>query len=242
MKDENIVARYTFLESLRSWRLITIILIYAGFIMVTLNMGSLTGFILRLILNKDNLIPYTLVLPYYACVIIIPIISILLTYDSISGLRTKKNIRIVFTRIKRDALLFGKLMTSTYIIAFLILSTFIPIVFYTFSKLNRWIWLEACFAMLYLILLGFAFISITVFISSITRRSGSSLRLAFIVLALLILASAFGCDFSPFAFMSSGLRAGLIGSDQLLKGIAMLLAYPFILSFASHISLRKSDE
>jgi len=239
MREERIVARYTFLESLRSWRIVSIILIYVSFIIIILNLGSITGFILQLILNKNNLIPYTLVLPYYGCVILIPIISILLTYDSISGLRTKKNIRIIFTRIKRDALLIGKLIMPIGVVSFLVLATFIPIVFYTYSKLGIWIWAEAGLASLFLILLGLVFISIGVFISSIAHKSGSSLRTSFIILALLIIAVALGQNISPFAHMASGLQPA---SFAQLEGIVMLLIYPFILSFASHLSLRNTDE
>lgn len=180
-------------------------------------------------------------LPFALSVFLIPLVTLIISFDAIAAYRQVNTMRFYIKRVKRVTFLSSKILAN-FILLFVLLGLFFlyaNIFFY--YKLSYPININAfLFVWGLLSVYSLAFITFYTFISSLTRRTVSALMLCFLgLLFMLFVYSVPGLKFfSVFNFMGNFLK---MSSSMKFNMLISLIGYSIIFYLLTWLKIERSD-
>ena len=133
-------------QSLRNRKLIFLVIIYA-LLWLAIKLGLFIEYALYVLLKPPAALPHTLLTPFYFMVIILPILAIALSYDSISKETQNKHIRFLATKASRLSIVLGNFLSNTILVTIFLFITLTTSVIFTYLN-NQALLIKEPFIML----------------------------------------------------------------------------------------------
>jgi len=210
-----------FLGSLKTKKILVIIISYLFLMFIGIKIGSLFEVFAWAMVGSRQ--AFSIQLPYYVSVALLPLFSIIISYDVISEEISQGSIKFMAYRTDRYSIIMGKVLSSFAIASLMILIAYITALFYIHSKIGLWFFLQYFISWIYLSIYAFCFICLTTAISIIMKSPSSSIIWAMLIsiLFLVMLNFDYAGLFSPFYFSDKAL-------DLLVEGIFLEAFFGFI--------------
>ncbi len=227
IKEVGVVFLDECMQALKSRKAIVLIAAYILFMAIGIKIGSFLE-LFTLIFTQGR-IPFSISLPYYISVFMLPLFAIFITHDAISDDISTRSIRFVASKIGRPAIIFGKFFSAALLTTVMVFLTYIGIAFYVYSKLGEFFFYEAFISWFYLSLYAICLLSIVLLVSSATKSPASTTRLALLVNVVLVgfLYTGYTKWISPFNYFKAGLDF-LNNGAVLWVGVLVLLLFTLI--------------
>lgn len=204
--------------------LIIISAIYIGLIFIGLKVSpwlDMLSFLMPSSFRQP--LPYQTLFPLYIGIFLIPIITILFSYDSISSIYEKKSLKLLAYRIKRYKILLSRIL-SVFIVLFL-LNAFVYIFSTIYFIKKNGIDYSKIFLMFFLLMMIYSllFLFIGIMISILSKKNSKSL-----FLGLFSIAMVFAIKFvNPLLYLSEIIQ---IARDMFFAKYIVLFTYIAIIN------------
>ncbi|MFO8016350.1 MAG: ABC transporter permease subunit [Candidatus Woesearchaeota archaeon] len=232
----------SFTESVKTKRALLLIVSYLLLMYLGIKAGSLLEvFSWALAGSRQS---FSLLLPFYVSVIILPLFSIIVGYNMISDEISSGSIKFMAYRTDRFSIIAGKLLSSGFLVTLIVLIAYMASLVFIHSRTGLWFFLPYAISWIYLSIYAFSFTCLAIAVSSIARSPSSSILWSVLVCAvfLLIFNISYAKVISPFYFSNNALDFLIDGVfiDMLLGAIVLCL-HSLIYSMIGYISIRKAD-
>jgi len=186
LKDVNTVFIDEFKQSFRNKKFLflIIVLILVWFIM---RIASSMLVILYVIIKPANMLPHTILMPFYLSYIILPVTAIIMSYDSIAEETQKHHVRYLASKISRSSIFLGKFLNNVLLLSVYIIILFSSALITTYFYSKVLLIKEAFLIVIQLIAFTIALLSITMLCSTISKTTHGALKLCIFLLTLLII-------------------------------------------------------
>lgn len=169
-------------EALRDKKILVILFFYIALMAFGIKKSSILAGQFYLILSsfifQSHLnLPYEILLFYFVSIAVLPILSLLISYDCIAGEIGRKTMRNLATKARRDAIVTGKFLSVFTITIATNLIVFIGAAIYVYTKVGVFYFDQSLSLFGYLAFYSFYFVSLAVLASAITSNSTKSLFL-----------------------------------------------------------------
>ena len=154
--------------------------------------------------------------------------ALLLGHDSISGGKETRSLRFMLSKVDRRIYLIGKFLSFMLYILIVLVVLYLIMLFYVFFKIGSFEMMNILLSILFFIIYVGAWLSIFMFVSTISRRSSLFLALLVPLLFLLLLLSSLGI-LSPFHYLSTSMSSFLINSLYLLPFVVVPMIFSSLL-------------
>ncbi len=176
-------------QSLKNKKVLFLLFVYVALLVFGISQSVSFAMNFRLILIQvfgfyGKSVPYTLVLFYFMSIFLLPVFSLLLSYDCISKEIHKETIRNLVVAAKRNSIVLGKFLGIFLINITINFLIYIIAVFYIFQKTGEYVLFDGFLLWLFLSIYSLYFVALSVMTSSLTSNPQRSLYLGLIANAL----------------------------------------------------------
>lgn len=205
LKEVKVVFIDEFKQSFRNKRSLFLIavLILTFFLM---KIGKSILVVLYVIFEPFRLLPHSVLLPFYLSYIIIPLIAIVISHDSIAEETQRNHIRYLASKVSRTSIFLGKFLNNlflSYLFILLLFGSSILINHPTRGFPTK----EIALIVVQLIIFVTAIISIVMLCSTVCKTSSGALKVSLLVYTILV----------------------VMAMDIRIKAISLVYYYPLIL-------------
>ena len=247
MKKTATIAAEEVRQSLKDKKVIVVALVYAMLLFLGIQKSVAIAAAFRMALIgifgfMSSTPSYALTLFYFASIMLLPIFSLILAYDSISKEIHKGTIKKVAVAARRDSILLGK-FAGIYLVNISInLMMYIFAAFYTFFKEGELALSDSLLLWIFLCIYALYFTSLAVLSSSMTSTPQKSIFLSMLLFAvpLIFLASRSISWLSPYSYYKQGLYI-LVDSSKMLLPSAILIVSSLLFILAAVFIFRRRD-
>lgn len=231
-----------FIESLKTKKALVIILSYLFMMFIGIKIGSMFEVFAWAIAGSRQ--SFSILLPYYISVGLLPLFSIIISYNVLSEEISQGSIKFMAYRTDRLSILIGKILSSFALSTLMIFVAYATALFYIYSKVGLWFIVPYLISWAYLSIYSFCFICLTTVLSMITRTPSSSITWSLLisVIFLVLLNFDFVKYMSPFYFSNDALdyiTKGIL--INLVLGCLVILLHAFLYFCISYAVMQKSD-
>ncbi|PIN85974.1 hypothetical protein COV19_07190 [Candidatus Woesearchaeota archaeon CG10_big_fil_rev_8_21_14_0_10_44_13] len=231
-----------FIESLKTRKALAIIISYLFLMFIGIKVGSVFEIFAWALAGSRQ--SFSILLPYYISVGLLPLFSIIISYNLISEEISGGSIKFMAYRTDRLSILGGKILSSFVLSAMMIFIAYATALFYVHSKNGLWFFIPYLVSWIYLSIYAFCFICLTVAVSMVARTPSASIIWSLLVSILFLVAMNFNyiSFFSPFYFSTKALDYLIKGiSLNMILGLNVLLLHTLLYFLISFAVLKKSD-
>jgi len=211
MNEAKVILLEEIKESFRNKKVLFVVFIYLALLIIGLKKAyqfSLTfGFLLsKFYFFTQQKPPYALLFFYFMSIIALPLFSLLLSYDSVSGELSKRTVRYLATRANRGYIIIGKFLGNYLVNISVNFLVYLVAVSYIYAKSGESVFIQGIALWLYLSIYSLYFVSLSLLASSFTSKPSQSLFLgaAFFVGLLLFLLKGSLKVISPYHYYTDG--------------------------------------
>lgn len=231
-----------FFESLKTKKALIIIISYLFLMFIGIKIGSLFEVFAWAMAGSRQ--SFSVQLPYYVSVALLPLFSIIISYDVLSEELSQGSIKFMAYRTDRYSIIMGKVLSSFAIVSLMILIAYIAALFYVHSKIGLWFFLQYLISWLYLSIYAFCFICMTTMVSMVAKIPSSSIIWSILASVLFLVMLNFDRVkfFSPFYFSDKALDLLVNGYFlNVFFGFIVLMLHTILYFSISYAILKKMD-
>ena len=172
----------------------------------------------------DGKLPYPLVLFYFMSILLLPIFSLLLSYDCISKEVHKETIRNLVIAAKRNSIVLGKFLGIVIINIAVNFLIYLIAVFYIYQRTKQNLLAEGFLLWIFLSIYALYFVALAVMASALTSNPQKSLYLSltFYSLPLLFFTSSKIAWLSPYNYYVNGFYLLTNSLDKVIPPLMIL--------------------
>lgn len=231
-----------FLESLKTRKALVIIVSYLFLMFIGIKIGSMFEVFAWAIAGSRQ--SFSILLPYYISVGLLPLFSIIISYNVLSEEMSEGSIKFMAYRVDRFSILLGKVLSSFALSCLMILVAYITSLIYIYLKIGLWFYLPYSISWIYLTAYSFCFICLTTLLSMVTKTPSSSITSSIFVSIVFIVMLNFSYlkYASPFYFSGGALEyinKGILING--LLGLLILMLHTWLYFLASYALIKRTD-
>jgi len=243
LKEVCIITSDEILQSLKSKKAILMIVAYLLLMYLGLKLGSFLE-ILSIFFTESRR-AFSLYLPYYISMFLLPMFSVFISYDAISEEKHSKSIKYLVGRANRASVIVGKYMGAIALSTTIIFVAYVMATIYLYFKLKEVMIYSSFISWFYMSLYAACIISICVLVSTMTKNPNSSLNFSIVALVLSLIVlnplwPAWLTSISPLYYAKDALGF-LSNGESLARGILALGGYIIVCISAAIIYFRRCD-
>ncbi|MBW2968372.1 ABC transporter permease [Candidatus Woesearchaeota archaeon] len=196
-------------NELKDKKTVAIIFAYLVILALGIKFGTMLGTLAKLMFLKTTL-PVEVVVTYYTSIIWVPLLAVLLSFDSISWETSTKSISYLAIRTSRASIIIGKYISTAIMISVINLLIYLAAVIYFNLNSGESMLGPAMAAWAYVSFYSLAFVSIGFLCSTISKKHQTALWAA---ISLIAVAAIVGgresiAFLSPFHYISNIFEGG----------------------------------
>lgn len=242
LKNIWIVFLDEFIQSLKTKKALIIVVSYLFLMFIGIKVGSLFEIFAWAMGSQKQ--SFSILLPYYISVGLLPIFSIIISYNVLSEEISRGSIKFIAYRTNRFSIILGKVLSSFALSILMIFVAYVVALIYIYSKIGMWFFLQYSISWFYLTIYSFCFICLTTLISMISKSSSASITWSVLasVIFLIFLNFNYIKFISPFYFSNNALDYIVDGILlKMLTGFFVILLHIVTYFALSYVLLEKSD-
>ena len=213
-----------------------ILFVYIVMMCVGIKYGNLIGIAAKLLFINTK-IDAAVLIPFYVSAVFIPLFTLLISYDSISGELYKNSIRYLAVRTSRLSIILGKYLAYFILTIGINLIMYFIVVVYNYNKTGNFSAVSALLVWFYLIFYSLCFLSIGFLSSTAAKKPQTSLWIGVIILVsmLWLYIKDYFVSLIPYQYIN------YIIKGNILVGIIALCVFAVILFGISILILTRRD-
>lgn len=223
-------------RDVRDRKMLALLFIYLVLLAIGLKYGYMLGVYARLAFIEGSY-PVEIMVVYYLSAAIVPLFSLLLVFDSVSGEVSSRSAAYLVMRAGRGVVVLAKYFAAALMISAVSLVAFlVGMVYFNFRSGNMML-VEGLSAWAYLMVYSLAFLGLGVLCSTLSRKQNTSLWSSFSVVALLLLMSVRDL----LAFLSPFDYVGRLFEGEAVLGVLSLFSFALVCIMISLLVFRRKD-
>jgi ABC-type transport system involved in multi-copper enzyme maturation permease subunit len=247
MRKTLLISMNEFKGLLLTKKVIVIASLYAITFILGMKLAKILDLAAYLLKSLKQPLPYSVLVPFYIGIVLIPFISLLSIYDSISHEFENKSIKYLAYRVPRLSIVIGKLFSPLLLITAINVVLYGSSIFYIKSLTGSFNFENMLGLFLFTTIYSLFFISIGLFFSISSNNPQRSLLNSLIVIIALFIVpklpkiSGILKYFSPMEFAKSSIN---VAKEFTLSGsliIFLFLIYSIIIIFIAAKIFQKKD-
>lgn len=172
-------------------KVIFIFVVYLVIFFLSLKVASILELVSFVIPKLKQPLPYKVVLPFIWSIIVLPFISIFMTYDSISNDFNNKSLKYLIYRLNRKSIIVGKILSPFIILAIINFVLYLITAIHIYYRSSAQYYIQFLFLYLLTMIYCLLFIGIGLFFSIFNDAPKKSLWGALITVLIIFLTGAF---------------------------------------------------
>lgn len=235
LEKTNIIFLDELKQAFRDKKVLAIIFTYVVLLWLGIKYASIFKIIAQLF-YFSSVLDTSIILPFYVSAFLIPLLALLLAYDSISAERQENSIRFLASRIDRSSILLGKFLAAAILLISINFISYFALALNEFFSSNQWLMKDFMLAFSFLSVYSLCFLSIGFLASTITKKPSTSLWVALTInstLTLLLITNLL--EFiNPLHYIGKFLKGTY-------TGFYILGSYTIIIYIITNIILKRMD-
>lgn len=222
-------------QSFRDKKVVALLASYTALLAFGISEGSFFRLIATLFYFNTGL-DASLIITFYVSSALVPLISLMISHDSVSGETYSNSIRYVASRIDRMSFLAGKYLSAFTIITAVNLAAYILLGINDYYQTSEWMMKDYLLTFAFITAYSLCFLSIGFFSSVSAKKPSSSLWVSITitsVMAILFVRDIFS-ELVPFNYLGSFVKGDYLG-------FFVFLAYAAAFFLLSAVIFRRAD-
>ncbi|MBD3309842.1 ABC transporter permease subunit [Candidatus Woesearchaeota archaeon] len=248
IKEVGIVLWSELKQASRDRKILIIIAIYVILLGIGMKQSvtlsqTFSASLFRVFLFSRTPIPYELLLFYFVSIAALPLFSLMLSYDSISGGISNMTIRNLAVRVKRSSIITGKFLAQVLTNASVNLTLYLMAALYMFWETRHLMLSQTLQLWIYLTVFMIYFTSLGLLMSNITTKPHRSLYIGVALIIGLIFVSSYESVawMSPYNYYINGFHILAGNTAKVAESIISMLGFSALFFGASFFIFRRRD-
>jgi len=240
LREVKVIFADEIVQSLKTKKALLTVISYLILMFIGLKIGSYFEIFVWLYAEMRK--SFSVLLPYYVSVIIIPLFCIITGYNVVSSEISTGSIRFIAYRARRFSILLGKLLSTAVIAVVMILLAYAIATYYLYQKTGLFYYTQSLIAWAYLSIYAVCFICLINLVSMLAKKVAIVWNLFVCIFFVFLLNYDYIKYLSPFYYSNNAL-AYIIDGDlsKMLLGMLILALFGLIFFSASWLLIEKSD-